>query len=61
MPLYEVEWTARGNATVEADDADEAEQLITEAVTNFETLMLDSVDVEEVEVIDTQIGDDDED
>lgn len=59
MPRYEVRWSANGTASVEADDADEAEQLISEAITNFETVMLDSVDVENTEVIDTQVVDDD--
>lgn len=59
MPRYEVRWSANGTAAVEADDADEAEQLISEAITNFETVMLDSVDVENTEVIDTQVVDDD--
>lgn len=61
MPKFEVHWSANGTAVVEADDADEAGELITEAITNFETVMLDSVDVEETEVIDTQLAEDDED
>lgn len=54
MPLYEVEWSMRGTARVEADDSDEAEQIVTDALSGFETYQLETYDVEETECIDTQ-------
>lgn len=59
MPSFEVEWSMRGTAVVEADDVDEAEALVTEALTNFETYHLDEVDVEETEMLQTTERDDD--
>lgn len=59
MPSFEVEWSMRGTAVVEADDVDEAEALVTEALTNFETYHLDEIDVEETEMLQTTEGDDD--
>lgn len=59
MPSFEVEWSMRGTAVVEADDVDEAEALVTEALTNFETYHLDEIDVEETEMLQTTERDDD--
>lgn len=61
MALYDVEWIARGTAKVEADDLDEAESLVCEAISDLDHTMLEAVDVEETEVLDTHLSDDDDD
>ena len=61
MALYEVEWSARGTAVVEADDLDEAESLVCEAITDLDHTMLESVDVEETEVLDSKPTEADDD
>lgn len=61
MGLYEVEWSARGTAVVEADDLDEAESLVCEAITDLDHTMLESVDVEETEVLDSKPTEADDD
>lgn len=48
MPRFEVEWSAQGRAVIEADDADEAETLLSEGLRNLDHSMFDEVDVEEV-------------
>lgn len=50
MPKFEIEWRSRGTAVVEADDATEAGLVLEDALNNFETLMLDEVEVDEVQV-----------
>lgn len=61
MSLYEVEWSMRGTAKVEADDVNEAEQIVTDALRGFETYPLDEYDVDETECIDTvEVESDDE-
>ena len=60
MALYDVEWSAKGTAKVEADDLDEAESLVCEAISDLDHTMLEAVDVEETEVLDTHLSDDDE-
>lgn len=50
----------RGTAVVEADDSDEAESIVTEALTNFETYQLDEIDVEETEMLETVEREDDD-
>lgn len=51
MGLYEVEWSARGTATVEADDLDEAEQLVTEGLRYFDTSQFEEFDVDDTEIL----------
>lgn len=53
MAMFEVEWSARGTVTVEADDADEAEQLVTEGLGYFDTSQFEQFDVDETEILDT--------
>lgn len=60
MPLYEVEWSMRGTARAEADDKDEAEEIVTDALKGFETYPLETYDVEETECVDTQEVEDDD-
>lgn len=61
MTLYDVKWAANGCITVEADDAEEAEELVTEAINDFDTVMLDAISVDDVEVTDTRVKDEDKD
>ena len=56
MALYEVEWSARGTATVEADDLDEAESLVCEAISDLDHTMLDTVSVDETEVLESKLA-----
>jgi capsular polysaccharide biosynthesis protein len=48
-----VSWESKGHITVEADDADEAGELVTEALENFDVVMVDAITVDEVKIIDT--------
>ena len=50
MPRYDVDWEASGTAVVEADDPDEARELVAEAVQNFDVSQLEQWDVEEHEI-----------
>jgi DNA replicative helicase MCM subunit Mcm2 (Cdc46/Mcm family) len=59
MASFEVEWRMSGTAVVEADDVDEAESLVTDALMNFETYHLDEIDVDETEMVETNERDDD--
>lgn len=52
MPIFEVEWTAQGICSVEADDADEAEKLARECVEDFDTMQLEQFSVDGFEVTD---------
>lgn len=60
MAKFEVEWAMRGTAKVEAEDRDEAEQIVTDALQGFETYPLEEYDVEETEMLDTMPVDDDD-
>ena len=50
MATFEIDWSCQGRVTVEADDRDEAEQLVTEGLYNFDTTMFESFDVDEASV-----------
>lgn len=54
MALYEVRWSAQGTSTVEADDPDEAEQLVTEGLQYFDTSQFEQFDVDETEMLETK-------
>lgn len=54
MPKFEVSWQAQGMASLEADDASEAEDLVKEAVENFDTLQLDEFSVDNIEIVETE-------
>lgn len=60
MAKFEVEWAMRGTAVVEADDVDEAEQIVTDALQGFETYPLEEYEVDETECLDTTPREDDE-
>lgn len=50
MPIWEVEWSATGGATVEADDAGEAQDLVREAVENQDTSMMNEFYLDAVHI-----------
>lgn len=54
MPMYDVEWEMQGTAVVEADDPEEARELVVEAITNFDTLQLEQWGVDEHEITDVR-------
>jgi hypothetical protein len=60
MPTYEVEWSATGTATVEADTQDEAEEVVSDAVYGQDTLMLERFDVDMVEIHECVTDDEEE-
>lgn len=45
MPRFELEWSMMGRAVIEADDADEAEQILHEGLSNLDSSMFEEVDV----------------
>jgi len=60
MALYELEWSASGSAVIEADDPDEAEQILHEGLANLDSSMFEEVDVLDIntESVEEQAGDD---
>lgn len=50
---FEMCWRCEGSATVEADDADEAEDLMRDALEHFSTMDLESFDVDDTEITET--------
>lgn len=59
MPKFELQWTATGRALIEADDADEAEQLLHEGLLIMDSSMFDEFDVDETTTDDVEEQDDD--
>lgn len=60
MPQFELDWSMQGRALVEADDADEAEQILHEGLANLDSSMFDEIDVNETTTDDVQeVADDD--
>lgn len=59
MASFELEWSLTGHAQIEADDADEAEQILQDGLLNLDASMFDSVDVDEVTVDSTDVLADD--
>jgi hypothetical protein len=45
MSRFEVEWSAYGTATVEADDAAEAREIVLDAIVGLDASMLEALDV----------------
>jgi hypothetical protein len=54
MPKWEVNWRAYGTAVVEADTPEEAEEEVSSAVSDFDTMMLENIDVDGVDVADAE-------
>lgn len=50
MPVWNVEWSCCGTASVEADTPEEAEQEVSDALYGQDTMMLESFDVDMVEI-----------
>lgn len=50
MPKFELEWSTQGRATIEADDPDEAEDILQDGLMVFDTSMFESVDVNEITI-----------
>lgn len=60
MPRFELEWSLTGRAVIEADDADEAEQILHEGLSNLDSSMFEEVDVLDI-TTDSIEGEDDDD
>jgi hypothetical protein len=45
VPKFEVEWTMQGWAVVEADDTEEAKQILHEGLVNLDTAWFEQFDV----------------
>lgn len=50
MPTFEVEWSAQGLLTVEADDEAEARTLTIEGIQDLDSVPFEAIDVTRVEV-----------
>lgn len=48
MPLYELEWSMQGKAVIEADDPDEADELLQAGLENLDSSQFEEVDVHDV-------------
>lgn len=60
MPLFELIWNMEGRAVIEADDADEADEILQEGLENLDSSMFDEVNVNDVTTKScTRVGDDD--
>lgn len=61
MPRFELEWAMYGRAVIEADDPDEADQILHDGLASFDTGMFEQFDVDSTETTNAQIADEDED
>lgn len=50
MPLFEVRWNSTGKAVIEADDPQEAEDILRDGLEDFETTMFESVGYDAIDV-----------
>ena len=57
MPVWEVEWSATGTASVEAETQQEAEDEVSDAVYGQDTLMMERFDVDMVEILEATTDD----
>lgn len=48
MPMFRVHWTARGDALIEADDANEASDILQDSLETLDSSMFEQVDVDEI-------------
>ena len=48
MAQFELEWTMTGRAVIEADDSDEAEQILHESMAKLDSSMFEELDVDEI-------------
>lgn len=51
MSLFEFEWAAYGRTVIEADDPDEAEQILHDGLASFDAGMFDQHDVDSTETL----------
>lgn len=58
MPTFDLSWSLSGSATLEADDIEEATQILQDGLLDLDSSMLESIDVDEVTVDDHQDPDD---
>lgn len=54
MPRFDIEWAMYGRAVVEADDSDEAEQILHDGLSSFDTSMFEQFDVDSTETNDIE-------
>lgn len=47
---FELEWSLQGRATIEADDHDEAENLLADGLLDLDSSMFETVDIDTVTV-----------
>jgi hypothetical protein len=47
---FELEWSLQGRATIEADDRDEAENLLADGLLDLDSSMFETVDIDTVTV-----------
>ena len=50
MPKFEMEWSMQGRATVEADDHDEAEDILHDGLLVLDSTMFEHIDMDEITV-----------
>jgi hypothetical protein len=51
MPMFRAYWMARGDALIEADDANEASEILEESLQTLDSSMFEQVDVDEVSTL----------
>lgn len=55
MPRFELEYAIYGRVVIEADDSGEAQQIMHDGLSAFDTSMFEQFDVNEVEVNDVEL------
>lgn len=54
MPKFDLEWAMYGRAVIEADDSDEAEQILHDGLSSFDTSMFEQFDVDSTKTTDVE-------
>lgn len=54
MPRFDLEYAIYGHVVIEADDANEAEQIMHDGLSSFDTSMFEQFDVDQVETNDIE-------
>ena len=55
MPKFDLGWAMYGRAVIEADDSDEAEQILHDGLSSFDTGMFEQFDVNSTETTDVEL------
>lgn len=55
MPRFDLEWAMYGRVVIEADDPGEAEQIMHDGLTAFDTSMFEQFDVDSTETTDVEL------